>query len=110
MAIPGYMTNVNTAAVRVHGETVTLANGETVTAIFDLNNQPGWGYGTELLDALEQQPQPTLHLTDDDASAHQYDLEAGMRLEVRGVGYLIAEEPEHLGDGMTRLALTAETL
>jgi hypothetical protein len=89
------------------GEPITLADASVISAVFTLNNPTGWGYGTELTDALEQQPQPTLHLTDADASTHAAQLSVGALITARATTYAIAEPPEPDGHGLTRLALMA---
>lgn len=87
------------------GEPVTLASAAEVRALFTLNNPPGWGYGTELTDALEAQPQPTIRITDADATTHATQLAVGALLSVRGTTYAVAEPPEPDGHGLTTVHL-----
>ncbi|MEA3641293.1 MAG: hypothetical protein VBE63_15315 [Lamprobacter sp.] len=112
---------LNTAVLDLEhgfGEPLTLADGSQIQGLFTLNNPIGYGYGVELTDALEQQPQPTLRLLEADATTHAAQLATGQPVTItrddqktgdtKQVTYIIAEPPEPDGHGMSRVALMDE--
>jgi len=105
------IADLNTAVLDLEhgfGESFLLADGGQIQAIFTLNNPAGWGAGADLVDALDAAPQPSLQLATAQAISHDSQLGIGAAITRMATAdrYIIAEDPEHDGHGLTRLALT----
>jgi hypothetical protein len=83
------------------GQVVTKANGDTCTGVWLRFSPRAPDAGQGLTMRLDQQPNPTLRLTDADAA----DLATGDRLTVDGEDWTITRSPEPDGHGMTTIYL-----
>jgi len=101
MTVASRHARVASHVVRVHGETVTLADGEKVQGVFDLFGLSADGdTETGRSMRLSQQHNPTLALRDADAAT----LAEGDTLTIRGDEWRIARlDPD--GYGLTMLSL-----
>jgi hypothetical protein len=83
------------------GQTVTKPSGGTVNGVFRRFSPRPSEDATGIVMRLDQQPNPTLRLTDADAA----DLATGDRLTVDGDDWTITRSPEPDGHGMTTIYL-----
>jgi hypothetical protein len=88
-------------AVAVHGQSVTTAGGATFSGVFERFRPRPSEDATGIVMRLDQQPNPTLRLTDADAA----DLATGDLLTVDGEDWTITRSPETDGYGMTTIYL-----